>query len=375
MAQIYKVNGRHFSIGIKTVAGKKYYRLRWRIDGINYEKTYKSLDDAKRYARAVSHDLISDSCHLEPEDALVWQLMNKQKPNGVTVWQVFTEGLKVIEEKEKWRLAPDTKADEVVRLYMEQKKGADSYRKALGIMLNQFADSFQCKFHDISADEVQFWLDNYDRAQKTKYQISGYLKTFFCWAQSKGYYPDTRQLSWTIEKPIGSEVEVYTVEECERLLRNMPANVLPAIAIQMFSGLRSIEVARLDWTEVRDDGIVVMAKNSKTKRRRVAPMLPVLKEWCRHFGWPISGPVIKLRKPDIIGNYFFNLARYRDVTWRKNGLRHSWCSYRLAATKNAAATAYEAGHSVAIQQSSYEAVVPGKDAARYFALTPEKVLG
>ena len=54
-------------------------------------------------------------------------------------------------------------------------------------------------------------------------------------------------------------------------------------------------------------------------------------------------------------------------------MRHSFVSYRLAATGNAAQTALESGHDQAILFAHYRELVKPKDAERFFAIMPAAV--
>jgi hypothetical protein len=46
------------------------------------------------------------------------------------------------------------------------------------------------------------------------------------------------------------------------------------------------------------------------------------------------------------------LAEDAGIKWKKNALRHSFCSYRLAVIEDAAKVAYEAGNSAERDSSS-----------------------
>jgi integrase len=60
------------------------------------------------------------------------------------------------------------------------------------------------------------------------------------------------------------------------------------------------------------------------------------------------------------------------IHWSNNGLRHSFASYRLAATNDAALTASELGHSTAkMLYSVYREVVLPEEAERYWNIVPE----
>lgn len=57
--------------------------------------------------------------------------------------------------------------------------------------------------------------------------------------------------------------------------------------------------------------------------------------------------------------------------WPKNGLRHSYPSYRLAATNNAPAVAAELGHSTpAMLYANYRELVLPEEAHRYWQIAP-----
>lgn len=65
------------------------------------------------------------------------------------------------------------------------------------------------------------------------------------------------------------------------------------------------------------------------------------------------------------------------VPWKKNGLRHSFISYRVAETADAPRVSDEAGNSVAVIRQHYLRRVKPAEAARWFAITPapdEKVI-
>jgi hypothetical protein len=55
-----------------------------------------------------------------------------------------------------------------------------------------------------------------------------------------------------------------------------------------------------------------------------------------------------------------------------NGLRHSFCSYRLAVTKSAAQVSLEAGNSPKMLFQNYRELVTEKSAKEYFGILPEK---
>jgi integrase len=83
----------------------------------------------------------------------------------------------------------------------------------------------------------------------------------------------------------------------------------------------------------------------------------------------MTGPVVPAnsrKKLDLVRKTA-KLAR-----WPKNGLRHGYASYRLAATHNAPRVASELGHtSPQMLYSTYRELVLPEEAARYWKLVPE----
>jgi hypothetical protein len=81
---------------------------------------------------------------------------------------------------------------------------------------------------------------------------------------------------------------------------------------------------------------------------------------------------VELRPEDHIcpqGVRIDNLAKRvkrKGVKWVKNGLRHSYGSYRCAVVKSAAQVALEMGNSEGIVRSNYLDYVERKDATAWF---------
>jgi hypothetical protein len=96
------------------------------------------------------------------------------------------------------------------------------------------------------------------------------------------------------------------------------------------------------------------------------PVLPNLKEWLRPIA-KAAGPVVEREL-----RYRHEAARERAgiKDWPPNGMRHSFVSYRLTATGNAAQTALESGHDQNVLFRHYRQVVRPTDAERFFAIRP-----
>ena len=118
--------------------------------------------------------------------------------------------------------------------------------------------------------------------------------------------------------------------------------ITPYLSIGGFAGLRSAEITRLDWKNVNFDRgfIEVRADTCKTRARRLVPISDNLRAWLKPFALQ-SGPVVPYGNANCV---VARIASHAGIKWKKNALRHSFVSYRLAATNDGAKTALEAGH-------------------------------
>jgi integrase len=175
------------------------------------------------------------------------------------------------------------------------------------------------------------------------------------------------------------EIEIFSVEEISRLLAAARAEMVPFLAIGAFAGLRSAEIQRLDWSEIRGDFIHVAKGKAKTRSRRLVPIQPNLAQWLAPHRKE-SGPVVPLAS---IGKQIVWLcedtaveakdgrAEVPAVKWKHNALRHSFISYRLAVIHDENRVASEAGNSPTMIHAHYRELVTPTDAAAWFAVSPK----
>jgi integrase len=166
--------------------------------------------------------------------------------------------------------------------------------------------------------------------------------------------------------------EILTVDGLRALLeaaaRTAP-DVLPMLAIGAFAGVRDAEIKRLDWHEIdlARRHIEIKAAKAKSARRRIIPIQPNLAAWLRPYA-DLTGRLVPAgarRKLDRVREEA-GLAR-----WPKNGLRHSFASYRLAAIHDAPRVSAELGHtSPHLLYSTYRELVDPEEAARYWLIAP-----
>lgn len=112
--------------------------------------------------------------------------------------------------------------------------------------------------------------------------------------------------------------------------------------------------------------IEVSAATSKTRSRRLVPIQPNLRAWLEPIA-QIAGPVVGV---NLRHRHLAARSRAGIAKWPENAMRHSFVSYRLAATGNASQTALESGHDQSILFAHYRELVRPKAAARYWKIEP-----
>lgn len=234
------------------------------------------------------------------------------------------------------------------------------------------------KVNTITSPALEEWLNEQEWSPKTKNNYVVTLRTFFDFCQKQ---------KWCAENP-GEELEktisedkvagILTVTECARLLEAAESfpEVLPAIAIQLFAGLRRSEVCALDWSEVTNDVIIVTAGKSKTRNRRVVDIQPVLADWLAPYR-RIKGRVFEKRE-DAFNEKFRQIVEKANKTgeaetppWPKinrshNCLRHTCASMHLVQFANEAYTAMQLGHQVDVLHKNYKGLVKPEEARLFW---------
>jgi integrase len=229
----------------------------------------------------------------------------------------------------------------------------------------------------ISSREISNWLRCVDGSPKTRANFRQNISVLFGYAADESMIDVNPVLRVKKPKLVDKSPEIFSVDELSALLRaaiTVAPDVVPLLAIGGFAGLRESEIKRLDWAEVnlQRNYIEVKADKAKTAKRRIIRSQPNLAQWLAPHG-ARSGTVapVNARK---------KLDRVRKAApllrWSKNGLRHSFASYRLAATNDTATVATELGHSTSqMLYSTYREVVLPEEAERYWSIVPVSPLG
>jgi hypothetical protein len=255
------------------------------------------------------------------------------------------------------------------------------------------------------------FLRSMDGSPRSKNNARQVLGALYKYAKERGWVTRDHDVVGLVPKfkQKAGAIEIFTPWEIVQYLNNVRAELVPFVAIGAFAGLRHAEIERLDWREVRlaDRFIEVTAGKSKTASRRLVPITDNLAKWLaphavkagrvvpfdnvnKQIGWLVRDTNKALKKeweeaqgkkagrtsprPSPQSGEGQTGAHSKEkppvLKWKKNALRHSFISYRLADIQSAAQVALEAGNSPQIIFQHYRELVRPKDAKSWFAIMP-----
>jgi len=275
----------------------------------------------------------------------------------------------LLSEFAQWRatrLESPKVAEAVTRYLAHLKDRKVQETRIVASDLAKFAKAHRCRMSEVTSDQIRNYLDRLPVGPRRHNNIRTALVSFFSWSRKSGLIPDgmtapERTHSKTLDtKPVAT----YSPKEFRALLAAAPSEWRLALAIGGLAGLRTEEIQGLRWEDIKlgRKHIEVRPEICKTKRRRLVPILPALATWIRK-SEPQPGGMVAPQ--DRIDNLAKRLRR-KGAVWIKNGLRHSFGSYRCAAVKSASQVALEMGNSEAIVRKHYLEFQERKAATEWF---------
>ena len=307
-------------------------------------------------------------------------------PPNVTL----TEAAQFHKQKHPANMPRKTVAEAVAEFIADRRSAGCSavHVNDLEIRLGQFSRAFVLPIIHVNAPAVQQWIygmknqkNGKATSPRTKENMLRQIVSLFNFARRQKYVPaelalELSEISTPRKQP--APIGIYTPDEMRAILAAADAAIVPALAIAAFAGLRLAEVSRLDWRDVRlaEKLIVVGAENAKTAARRLVPISDNLAAWLSPHvkrSGPLNPCAENLQNVgNALGDRFERAAARAKVAWKRNGFRHSYISYRIAALKDVPAVALECGNSPQVIFSNYRALATDAEAKTWFSILPPK---
>jgi integrase len=367
------------------------YQLAYYAGGRRVQKNFADKAEAKRVARSILGELSNDAKAVEA-------MATPELESMVAARRVLALGYALhvaVEEHAQAvsKLGRSATLREAVEFFLRHNR-TDVPRLTLSEVAERFAASRlqaglsshyigQCRkavsdlakafpgrtLPDLKTSELDAWLGGINLGATSKNDIRKMLRACGNWSEKQGYLlKGANPFSGMVRyKEAKTPVSIFAPENIASLLNKADATLRPFLALGAFAGLRTAELQRLDWSEIDLDRgfITVAASKAKTRQRRLVPISDNLKLWLIP-ARQASGPVClhqRAQRPAA--------ELCEGLIWAKNGLRHSYISYRLAILHDTARVALEAGNSPEVIFGHYRELVTPDEAKAWFGVNPE----
>jgi len=411
---------RHRGQVLATIYGKSKaypaYRLAWRVTGKRRMERFQTYSEVKRRADALVKELAQGS-HVtaltarQATDALAaferLQAYFQQTGRRISLLAAVTECVEA-NTRLNGRTVPEAVDGYLANVASVKRKdiaeAVDEFlqaqalltKSALGqpaqlsgkyaynrkIQLERFAAAFpNTAVCDLAKQHLDAFLGSLSElSAKSRNHYRAAVRQFLQWAVRKDYLTVTHRLGEADglrrEHADNGEIEFYTPKEFRALLETAEGPMRAMVAIGGLAGLRTAEILRLTWQDVfRVAGhIEITAGKSKTRQRRLVEVCPALAAWLEPFR-QLTGKVcpITAASVDVIWQQqFLKLCDAAQVSRKRNGLRHSFCSFHFAAHANENLTAALAGNSPAMIHQHYKGLATRAEAEKWFSVKPSE---
>jgi integrase len=244
--------------------------------------------------------------------------------------------------------------------------------------LGRFSDSFGSRpVRGLCTAEIEGWLHTLGLGPRSVNNFRSRLVSLFNYGVKRHYLEANPAAAIDPIKDRSIPPEIFQPAELESVLLHADQELVPALAIGAFAGIRTAELLRLYWGDVDLVGgyVHIAAAKAKTAQRRLIPIPDNLAQWLAPYaGLGASDAVLPMR-PQGYHRACWQLAQAAGLShWPKNGLRHSYASYHLALHQNAPELSLHMGHTNPRQIfDAYREVVSRESAAQYWAIRPPQI--
>lgn len=259
--------------------------------------------------------------------------------------------------------------------------GTDGTGGRLGAFATRFGER---QVAEITHTEIEDWLTLNYPSPASRREVIVRLNGLFEAGIKKGHLTKNPMISITKPSANIARATILPVSECARLLASCADRSLPAVAVQLFAGLRKAETMRLDWRDIPHEvgEMKVIQHKGVTKREklRLVPVLPTLLAWLQPHRRD-EGPIFPTGQNDDEPSdqcYRTDFAKARKLArllrWDENTLRHCYASYRKKSTDSLEKVKVEIGHTrSSTTEEFYVNPVTTQEAEAFWALRPVSI--
>jgi hypothetical protein len=343
----------------------------------------KTLEQVKKEARRLIQDIKSGDIDVKITKSKAAHIAKLEESLGNTPLEVAVEWYKANHHQAQWT---PRRVAELLPEFMERKGDkSPTYQKDCRSHLERLAENFTGYLHEASALEITKWIQAETSGARARNNLRASWVTFFRWARMMRALPASVKTEaemvekWTVSR---SPIKIYTVEELRALLYHAQKKELwPLVALIILGGLCGIrrheitgektDHQGLTWGDVlwEEEMVRVGQQKIRTKGDRLVPLGDSAQAWLR---------LCPDRKPEetVFGlrdsvKPMIRLAKVAGVKLKRNGLRKSYITYRMALVQNAHQVADECGNSPEEINASYRRPELKRVALEWFGVLPD----
>lgn len=271
-------------------------------------------------------------------------------------------------------------AAEVLEAMLAVKKteGLDSeYLRNVREPLKRFAAALPGPIAEITAKLIREYLGKLKVQPRTRNGIRASIVMLFRFARAAGDLADGRT---TEAEKVGKVKEprkppkVYTPAQLQKWLEVVRAEWLPWMVLGAFAGVRTKEIARMDWSDIQwiTREVHIRPEVAKTGEGRFIPMQDNLVAWLATHRKG-TGPIIPIksgRVNHVTAKMTEAMEKLGGPAWDRNALRHSYGSHRLGIIQDLGKLTWEMGNSIAVNRRNYQNPRSREQCVAYFNLYP-----
>jgi len=341
---------------------------------------YGETEKAEAYLKSINKDLDSlalrDRSELTPEvQEQAVRAIKKLKKWNATIEEAVEHFLKHKEAESRLSDEPLSKVIGKLRDTKEKEGCSEKYLKDLRTRLDILDRAFPNRsISSLTSQELQLWIDQRG-SQTTQANYRRILNVLFNYAKKRGIIEDNPIDQVDVVK--GKTAKGFlTVEEATALLHHCPDEIIPAVAIMLFAGVRpdfeNGELSRLEWKHIqfRKNTIRLDAEITKTESTRNVAMSENLIAWLTPH-------------KQVAGKLVVNSSRFRKLwekarreaglfdNWIPDSTRKTFITYHVELCGNEHETMTQSGHtSVKTLRDHYKGLADKEDSEAYFQIMP-----
>jgi integrase len=371
--------------------GRKYacFTVAYYQNGDRQRSMFGLLEDAKKAAHEIATKIAHSRLNVKEltgaDRETYVAALNLLEPFNVPLHRAVEEYV-AAREREEEPVADKAVGELVEELLAAKKRDGLSLRyiQSLRSHLRRFAQSFPTGIGRVSSRMIEQWLAAQKLGPRARNNVRASIVALFEYSRRHGFLPKherTEAEDVPRAKERGGDIGILSPRELSKLLSKADSEAMLYLALGAFTGLRSAELIRLEWEDVNFErgNVIVGKEKSKTATRRLVPIQPNLMQWLASYRGDRSdvfhgrhSPVGRIFTSEHAADRTIAFAKEHVATWPANALRHSYATYRLAATQDAAKVALEMGNSPSMLFSNYRELADEHDAAAWFAIAPKR---